>query len=79
MWKTISHLKEEVNISYEYFITITYGIWFADLIPSHYANDDVLIAMVAKYDSHPSIIAIIIFPLVIYLHSQNGLQNIYWF
>ena len=54
----ISHPNEVANIFNEYFTAIADEIGFDDPIPSGYENDDVLRAMIAKYDNHPSIITI---------------------
>ena len=54
----ISHPNEVANIFNEYFTAIADEIGFNDPIPSGYENDDVLRAMIAKYDNHPSIITI---------------------
>ena len=42
----------------EYFTKIASGVGHNDPIPDDYNNDDVLIALIAKYDSHPSILSI---------------------
>ena len=42
----------------EYFTKIASGIAYNDPIPDDYDNDDVLIARIAKYNSHPSILSI---------------------
>ena len=46
------------NIFNEYFTAIADWIGFNDPIPSCYENDAVLKTMIARYDNHPSIIAI---------------------
>ena len=46
------------NVFNDYFTAIADGIGFNDHIPSGYENDAVLKTMIAKYDDHPSIIAI---------------------
>ena len=42
----------------EYFIQIASDICYNNPIPYDYDNDDVLIALIAKYNSHPSILSI---------------------
>ena len=42
----------------EYFTGIASDIGFNDPIPDDYGKDEVLISLIAKYDNHPSIIAI---------------------
>ena len=54
----INHPSEVANVFNDYFTAIADGIGFNDPIPSGYANDAVLKTMIAKYDDHPSIIAI---------------------
>ena len=54
----INQPNEVANIFNEYFTAIADGIGFDDPIPSGYEHDDVLRTMIAKYDNHPSIIAI---------------------
>ena len=66
----INHPNEVVNVFNDYFTAIADGIGFNDPIPSGYENDAVLKIMIAKYDDHPSIIAIKrLCPWVIPLHS----------
>ena len=55
---SISHPNEVANIFNEYFTAIADEIGFDDPIPSGYETDDELRAMIAKYDSNPSIITI---------------------
>ena len=42
----------------EYFTGIASDIGFNDPIPDDYSKDEVLKSLIAKYDNHPSIIAI---------------------
>ena len=60
MWNdnVINHPSEVTNIFNDYFTAIADGIGFNDPIPAGYENDAVLVTMIAKYDVHPSIIAI---------------------
>ena len=46
------------NVFNEYLIKMASDIGYSDPIPDDYVNDDVLIALIAKYDSHPSILSI---------------------
>ena len=70
----ISNPNEVVNICNEYFTVIAGEIGFDDPIPSGYENDDVVRAMIAIYDNHPSIITIKNpCPMVISLHSLMSL------
>ena len=62
--------NEVANVFNDYFTAIADGIGFNDPIPSGYENDAVLKTILAKYDDHPSIIAIKrLCPWVIPLHS----------
>ena len=54
----INHPSEGANVFNNYFTAIADRIGFNDPIPSGYENDAVLKTMIAKYDDHPSIIAI---------------------
>ena len=54
----INHPNEVANIFNVYFTAIADGIGFDDPIPPGYENDDVLRTMIAKHDTHPSIIAV---------------------
>ena len=85
----INHLSEVANIFNDCFTAIADGIGFNDPIPVGYENDAVLKIMIAKYEDHPSIIAIKrLCPWVIPLHSlmslwmrhiiENGLKKVYW-
>ena len=47
-----------VRIFNEHFTGFASDIGFNDPIPDNYGKDDVLISVIAKYDNHPSIIAI---------------------
>ena len=54
----INDAESVAKIFNEYFTKIASGISYDDLIPDDYDNDDVLIALIAKYESHPSILSI---------------------
>ena len=54
----INNTESVVKIFNEYFNQIASDIGFNDPIPDSYADDDVLLSFIAKYNSHPSIIAI---------------------
>ena len=54
----INNTESVVKIFNEYFNQIASDIGFNDPIPDSYAADDVLLSFIAKYNSHPSIIAI---------------------
>ena len=47
-----------LRYSDEYLTKIASGIGYNNPIPDDYDNDDVLIALIAKYDSHHSILSI---------------------
>ena len=54
----INNTESVVKIFNEYFNQIASDIGFNDHIPDSYADDDVLLYFIAKYNKHPSIIAI---------------------
>ena len=54
----INNTESVVKIFNEYLNQIASDIGFNDPIPDSYAADDVLLSFIAKYDKHPSIIAI---------------------
>ena len=54
----VNDAKSVAKIFNEYFTGIASDIGFNDPIPDDYGKDEVLISLIAKYDNHPSIIAI---------------------
>ena len=54
----VNDAKSVAKILNEYFIVIASDIGFNNPIPDDYGKDEVLISLIAKYDNHPSIIAI---------------------
>ena len=54
----VNDTKSVAKIFNEYFTGIASDIGFNDPIPDDYGKDEVLISLIAKYDNHPSIIAI---------------------
>ena len=54
----VNDAKSVAKIFNEYFTGIAPDFGFNDPIPGDYGEDDVLISLIAKYDNHPSIIAI---------------------
>ena len=54
----VNDAKYVAKIFNEYFTRIASDIGYNDTIPDDYDNDDVLIALIAKYDRHPNILSI---------------------
>ena len=54
----VNDAKSVAKIFNEYFTGIASNIGFNDPIPDDYGKDEVLIFLIAKYDNHPSIMAI---------------------
>ena len=54
----VNDAKSVDKIFNEYFTGIASDIGFNDPIPDDYGKDEVLIALTAEYENHPSIIAI---------------------
>ena len=75
----INRPNEVANIFNDYFAAIGDGIGFNDHIPAGCENEAVLKTMIAKYDDHPSIIAIKrLCPRVIPLHSLIYCKTCIW-
>ena len=54
----VNDAESVAKIFNEHFTKIASGIGYNDPMPDDYDNGDVLIALIAKYDSHPSILSI---------------------